>query len=154
MIAVQWPNVCPPYPDFLRLPLTIRSSAHQANLVHPLKPLSPPATQFFYPIAARGAWSTLLGNVTLVQGSDASSKLFDPLASTTYSPPSAFANQLSDPTKAAYLDAGAANVLLRLDAKPGIPSFAHAVGLREEDLFGTATAIFLCVSRILSLCST
>ncbi|KAL7410297.1 hypothetical protein BDY24DRAFT_180849 [Mrakia frigida] len=99
---------------------------------------------FFYPIAAQGAWSTLVGNVTLAQGSNASSKLFNPLSS-SYTPPSDFATQLSDPSKPIYLDADASNVLLHLDADPGIPSFAHAVGLREQDLFGTSAAIFLMI---------
>lgn len=106
----------------------------------------PSRSQFFYPIAAKGAWSTLVGNVTLIQGSDKSSKLFNPLAS-TYDPPSDFASQLSDPTKPIYLDANAANRLASLNANPGIPSFAHAVGLREQDLFGTSAAIFLYATR-------
>jgi hypothetical protein len=99
---------------------------------------------FVYPIATRGAWASLIGNVTLVQSS--ASARFDPLSS-NYAPSSAspFESEFASPSSSLYLDASAPNRLLNLDAAPGMASFAHAVGLREQDLFGTSAAIFLLI---------
>lgn len=109
---------------------------------------------FVYPIAAQGAWASLIGNITLVQGSDPLSKRFDPLATGAYAPPSTYASTLADQTSPLYLDASAPNRLLNLAVEePGMASYAYAAGLRKEDLFAMSATIFCLVCAALVLLS-
>lgn len=103
--------------------------------------------KFAYPILSQGAWATLVWNTTLVQGSDAASKVVSPYPdSDNYTAPANFADQLSDPSLPLYLDETAFNPLLNLYEEPrGMESFAFGVGLRPQDLFGTCLVIFLIV---------
>lgn len=80
----------------------------------------------------------------MVQGSDAETKLVNPFPNpSNYTAPTEFANQISDPQLPLYLDESASNPLLNLYNQPrGMESFAFAVGLRPQDLFGTCLAIF------------
>lgn len=98
---------------------------------------------FVYPIATRGAWASLIGNVTLVQSSP--SDRFDPLYTNYTGPIADFSEEFNDPTSPLYLDPSGPNRFLNLAAPPGMASFAHAVGLREQDLFGTSASIFLLI---------
>ena len=91
--------------------------------------------------------------MTLVQGSDASSKRVSDYAF-DYTTPAAFANMMNDPYYPLYLEEDAYNPLLDLhNAKDGIESWAAAVGLRREDLFGTCLVIFLCITLGVTLIS-
>jgi hypothetical protein len=109
---------------------------------------------FVYPIASRGAWASLIGNVTLVQGADALDKRLNLLAThDAYEAPPEFARQFNDTASPLYLDPNAPNVLLNMDARRGMESWANAVGLRGEDLFGTSAAIFLFICAALILLS-
>lgn len=102
--------------------------------------------QFSYPIFAQGAWANLVWNTTLVQGSDATSKQVS-VYPNNYTVPSQFSTQMTDPQYPLYLDADAFNPVLDLHNSPeGMESFATAVGLRPQDLFGTCLAIFLCIT--------
>ncbi|WVQ82236.1 hypothetical protein IAT38_004364 [Cryptococcus sp. DSM 104549] len=108
---------------------------------------------FAYPILARGAWANLVWNTTLVQGSDASSKRVDAYPS-NYTPSAAFQSQISNPIYPLYLEEDAFNPLLELhQSSNGMESFATAVGLRPQDLFGTCLALFLCITAAVVLLS-
>ncbi|KLO10237.1 hypothetical protein SCHPADRAFT_999697 [Schizopora paradoxa] len=102
---------------------------------------------FAYPFFAQTSWSMLTYNVTLTQGGDADQKHWNPLTVQPYDPPSNFADQLNDSSSPIFLDPNAPNTLLMLppNATNGIESFAAAVGLRPEDLFGNCLSIFLMI---------
>lgn len=70
-----------------------------------------------------------------------------------YRPPSKFASQFNDSSSPLYLDPNAANRFLNVNASKGMESWANAVGLRGEDLFGTSAAIFLFICAALILLS-
>ncbi|EIN11076.1 hypothetical protein PUNSTDRAFT_64002 [Punctularia strigosozonata HHB-11173 SS5] len=99
---------------------------------------------FVYPLAAQTAWSMLSYNITLTQGSKHPLH-WNPVSVPAFHPPSNFADQLTDPTSPLFVDTSNPNTLFTLppDARTGIPSFAYAVGLRPEDLFGICMGIFL-----------
>jgi len=64
-----------------------------------------------------------------------------------YSPPSSFADQFSDVNSPLYLDASLGNNLYTFPpgTKDGIASFAYAVGVRPENLFGLCLKIWLLI---------
>lgn len=64
-----------------------------------------------------------------------------------FNPPTNFADQISDPSSPIFIDSSAVNYIFQLpeNASFGIESFAYAVGLRPEDLFGICLAIFLAI---------
>ncbi|TYJ52920.1 hypothetical protein B9479_006467 [Cryptococcus floricola] len=100
--------------------------------------------EFSYPIFAQGAWAHLLGNTTIVQSSD--SERIDTYPS-NYTPSLAFSGQMSDSQYPLYMDDTAFDPLLDLHhSSRGMESFATAVGLRAQDLFGTCLVIFLCIA--------
>lgn len=82
-----------------------------------------------------------------MQGSDADSKRVYPYPdASNYTTPAQFADQISDPALPLYLDESAFNPLLNLyNERRGMESFAFAVGLRPQDLFGTCLVIFLII---------
>lgn len=97
--------------------------------------------------------SLTISDVTLIQGSNAAADRIDTYP-TNYVPPPAFANMMSDPTYPLYLDSAANNPLLDLhSAADGIPAWAAAVGLREQDLFGTCLVIFLMLAAGIAILS-
>ncbi|KAF7789345.1 hypothetical protein EIP86_000289 [Pleurotus ostreatoroseus] len=102
---------------------------------------------FVYPLVAQTAWSTLTYNISLSQGSNATEDHWNPLAVAPYNPPSGFVDQLNDPTTPIFINASAPNLLFQLppEAKTGIESFAYAVGLRPQDLFGICLSLFLAI---------
>lgn len=84
--------------------------------------------------------------MTLVQGSNGESKRISDYP-VHYIAPSAYAEMMSDPYYPLYLDSNAYNPLLTLHgADDGMPSWAAAVGLRPQDLFGTCLVVFLCLT--------
>lgn len=91
--------------------------------------------------------------MTLVQGSHASDKRVDVFPS-NYTAPALFANMMADPYYPLYLDPNSFNPLLDLGgARHGMESWARAVGLRPQDLFGTCLVIFLCLTLGVTLIS-
>ena len=64
-----------------------------------------------------------------------------------YSPPSEFADQMSDPTSVIFVDSTAPNALLMFpeNTSAGIASFAASVGVRPQDLFGICLVLFLAI---------
>ncbi|KAI0265161.1 hypothetical protein BC834DRAFT_825410 [Gloeopeniophorella convolvens] len=101
--------------------------------------------EFIYPLLTQTAWATLSFNVTLAQGGDSAAKHWDPVAAPPFAPPAEFADQLSDPSAPIFVNASVPNTLFTLppDAKSGLSSFAYAVGLRPQDLFGVCLVLFL-----------
>ncbi|WVQ99284.1 hypothetical protein IAU59_006416 [Kwoniella sp. CBS 9459] len=109
--------------------------------------------QFAYPIFAREAWAHLVWNTTLVQGSNANLDRINPYPS-NYTPSPAFAAQMNDAQYPLYLDANSFNPVIDFRRAPqGMESFALAVGLRPQDLFGTCLSIFLIIVAAVILIS-
>ncbi|PCH40942.1 hypothetical protein WOLCODRAFT_137091 [Wolfiporia cocos MD-104 SS10] len=102
---------------------------------------------FVYPILAQTAWSTLSYNITLSQGAGAGHERWNPLTVPPYEPPSDFAEQLNNASSPIYIDATAPNLIfqLPLDAVDGLSSFAWAIGVRPQDLFGICLTLFLAI---------
>jgi hypothetical protein len=101
---------------------------------------------FTYPILAKGAWSDLVWNVTLIQGSDPTSKRVSDYPN-NYTAPAQFSNMINDAYYPLYLNQNAFNPLIDLHgASDGMESFARAVGLRKQDLFGTCLVVFLLIT--------
>lgn len=90
-----------------------------------------------------------------MQGSDAKSKLVNPYPDpNNYTIPSEFADQVTDPALPLYLDDATFNPLFNLyNRAPGIESWAFAIGLRPQDLFGTCLVIFLILVAVVILIS-
>jgi hypothetical protein len=88
--------------------------------------------------------------VTLTQGS---AQHPDPL-NATYNPPAGLVSQFNDVTSPTYIDPNLPNVLLNLNAsQPGMESWALAVGVRPQDVFGTSVSIFLIIVAAILLIS-
>ncbi|TDL29388.1 hypothetical protein BD410DRAFT_710678 [Rickenella mellea] len=102
---------------------------------------------FSYVFFAQTAWSTLTYNITLTQGTNASEEHWNPLNTQPFTPPSGFADQVSDPSSPIFIEANATNTLmsLPLNARPGMEMFASTVGLRPQDLFGICLALFFII---------
>ncbi|KZT05573.1 uncharacterized protein LAESUDRAFT_813388 [Laetiporus sulphureus 93-53] len=102
---------------------------------------------FIYPIMAQTAWSTLVYNITLSQGSTGAHSRWNPLTVPPYDPPAEFSAQLDNASSPIHIVADAPNLIFQLpsDATPGLSSFAWAVGLRPQDLFGMCLTLFLAI---------
>ncbi|CCL98242.1 uncharacterized protein FIBRA_00236 [Fibroporia radiculosa] len=102
---------------------------------------------FIYPILAQTAWSTLSYNITISQGSTGAHARWDPLNVPNFDPPSNFASQLNNASSPVYIVANAPNLIFQLpdDASSGLESFAWAVGVRPQDLFGICLSLFLAI---------
>lgn len=73
---------------------------------------------------------------------------------TTFTPPSQFADQITDTQYPLFLDGSAPNQLLDLyNTSSGMKSFAFALGLRPQDLFGTCLALFCLITLAVMLVS-
>ncbi|UZJ52361.1 hypothetical protein CBS101457_001681 [Exobasidium rhododendri] len=98
---------------------------------------------FIYPFFRQAAWSTLLGNVTLTQTTDAR---FSPLSTNATLPSGDLGTAMSDVTSPVYMNAGQANSLLNLgDTHDGIKAYASMIGMQSENLFGTCLGIWLII---------
>ena len=84
-------------------------------------------------------------DITLTQ--DESQHHWNPVSAPSFQPPSDFADQVNDQTSPLFIDTTVPNILFTLpsDAKPGLSSFAYAVGLRPQDLFGVCMILFLAI---------
>lgn len=81
--------------------------------------------------------------MTLVQGANAVDDRIDILPG-NYTPPAEFSEQLGSSSYPLFLPPNEYNPLLDLgNADRGMASWATAVGLRRQDLFGTCLSIFL-----------
>ncbi|GAA94609.1 uncharacterized protein L969DRAFT_87499 [Mixia osmundae IAM 14324] len=109
--------------------------------------------QFAYPIFAKAAWSMLVFNTTITQGSDTEGKFFDPLSS-DYVDARLFTSQVAEPASPLYLDTALPNVLLNLNnSKRGIESVAASIGVRPQDMFGSVGVLFLALIAAVLLLS-
>lgn len=105
---------------------------------------------FAYSFFRRTAWTSLLGNVTLVQTSP--QDRLQALSSNAFLPANAsgspdFAPQMTGNTSSPlFLDTQSPNTFLNLNgSRNGIESYAHMLGLRPVDVYGTTTAIWLII---------
>lgn len=89
-------------------------------------------------------------DISISQGSDASVEHWNPLGVPPFQAPAAFADQINDRSSAIFIDSSAPNVIFQLpnNATDGIESFAYAVGLRPNDLFGICLSIFLAIIAV------
>lgn len=88
---------------------------------------------------------------TLINGSSSSRVVAYP-TNTSVHP--TFSNQMTTELYPLYLDTDRFNPLLQLgNAAPGIGSFATAVGLRPQDLFGMCLAVFCIIAAAVLLIS-
>ncbi|KAI3493256.1 hypothetical protein L1887_42097 [Cichorium endivia] len=108
--------------------------------------------EFAYPFLKQAAWSTLTGNVTLIRPAELDAS-FNLLATNASLPSGDISQQFDNRTSPLYMNRQADNRLLNLDgARAGMDAYAHAIGLRTRDLFGTCLAIwFLIVAAIVAL---
>ncbi|KDQ64151.1 hypothetical protein JAAARDRAFT_166156 [Jaapia argillacea MUCL 33604] len=99
---------------------------------------------FVYPLLAQTGWSTLSYNISLTPSAHSPSAHWYPLSTDTYSPPDAFASQLSDPTSSLFVNTSTPNILFTLprSSSPGIASFAYTIGVRPQDLWGVCMVVF------------
>ncbi len=108
--------------------------------------------EFSYGFFKQAAWSTLTGNVTVIRPSDLDSS-FDLLATNASLPTGDIATQFSSRTSPLYMNQETPNRFMNLDgARSGMDAYAHAVGLRTRDLFGTCLSIwFFIVAAIFAI---
>lgn len=114
--------------------------------------------EFAYPYLSQASWASLLGNATLVQPSQADH--FNVLSSNAFLPAGAsgtpnFASQITrNASSPLYLDTDSPNTFLNLNgSRGGMESYAHMLGLRAVDVFGTTTAIWLIMVGAVTLLS-
>ncbi|SPO24758.1 uncharacterized protein UTRI_01730_B [Ustilago trichophora] len=108
--------------------------------------------EFSYGFFKQAAWSTLTGNVTIIRPTELDSQ-FNLVSTNATLPSGDISSQFSNRTSPLYMNDQAANRLMNLDgASPGMDAYAHAVGLRTRDLFGTCLSIwFLIVAAIVGI---
>ncbi|EST07550.1 TRP-like family [Kalmanozyma brasiliensis GHG001] len=108
--------------------------------------------EFSYGFFKQAAWSTLTGNVTIVRPADLDSQ-YNLLRTNATLPSGDVGTQFSNQTSPLYMNAQAPNRFMNLDgARAGMDAYAHAIGLRTRDLFGTCLSIwFLIVAAIVAL---
>lgn len=89
-------------------------------------------------------------DISITQGSNASHDHWDPLSVPPFQPPANFADQLADPSSILFINTSAPNVLFQLpvNAQQGMESFAYAVGVRPQDLFGICLSLFLAINAV------
>ncbi|EGG08810.1 uncharacterized protein MELLADRAFT_115893 [Melampsora larici-populina 98AG31] len=99
---------------------------------------------FFYPIVAQTAWSTLVFNSSFINSFRSSSHLpVDALATPPYDPPSPFVTQMDDPQSPIYLNRNLPNQLLNLRPEsPGFERWAKILGIQSTQVFGTSAVFF------------
>ncbi|GAC96401.1 integral membrane protein [Pseudozyma hubeiensis SY62] len=101
--------------------------------------------EFSYAFFKQASWSTLTGNVTIIRPAefDAQSDLLYTNASL---PSGDIDAQFSNASSPLYMNQQAPNRFMNLDgARAGMDAYAHAVGLRPRDLFGTCLSIWLLI---------
>ncbi|SPO23052.1 uncharacterized protein UTRI_01730 [Ustilago trichophora] len=108
--------------------------------------------EFSYGFFKQAAWSTLTGNVTIIRPMQLNSQ-FNLVSTNATLPSGDISSQFSNRTSPLYMNDRAANRLMNLDgASPGMDAYAHAIGLRTRDLFGTCLSIwFFIVAAIVGI---
>ncbi|KAJ1028715.1 hypothetical protein NDA16_001881 [Ustilago loliicola] len=101
--------------------------------------------EFSYAFFKQAAWSTLTGNVTIIRPAQLNSQ-FDLLSTNATLPSGDISTQFSNISSPLYMNQQVANRFMNLDgARAGMDAYAHAVGLRTRDLFGTCLSIWLLI---------
>ena len=109
---------------------------------------------FAYPLLTNAAWSTLIYNITIIADSNKRELHWDPFSS-NFNPPADFADQMADATSPLFLDSSLPNNLYSFPAGTvdGMESFAYAVGVRPQDLFGICLKLWLVIVGVAVLVS-
>ncbi|TKY86732.1 hypothetical protein EX895_004372 [Sporisorium graminicola] len=101
--------------------------------------------EFSYGFFKQAAWSTLTGNVTIIRPADLDSR-FNLLSTNASLPSGEISTQFSNRTSPLYMNEQSPNRFMNLDgARAGMEAYAHAVGLRTRDLFGTSLSIWFFI---------
>lgn len=104
---------------------------------------------FSYPFFQQAAWSTLVGNVTLIQSSSQAQFLVDPMQTNATLPAGDLGAQFSNVSSPLFMNSSAPQQLLNLNSSyTGLPAFAAMVGLHSEDMFGTCMAVWLLIVAV------
>ena len=108
--------------------------------------------EFSYAFFKQASWATLTGNVTIIRPVELDGE-FNLLSTNASLPSGDISNQFSNRTGPLYMNQQAPNRFMNLDgARAGMEAYAHAVGLRTRDLFGTCLSIwFFIVAAIVGL---
>lgn len=106
---------------------------------------------FVYPFARQAAWSSLLGNVTIVEKAGQSHSL---IATNASLPAGEIGAQMSNISSPLFMNSAQNNKLLNLGtASIGIERFAAAVGLGPASLYGTCLSIWLAIVAVVLIVS-
>lgn len=106
---------------------------------------------FVYPFFRQAAWSTLLGNVTIVETAGQSHGLLDTNATL---PDGDIGMQMGNPTSSLYMNTSQPNTLLNLGSgADGMQTFAAVIGLDPSSLFGTCLIVWLAIVAIIVVAS-
>ncbi|PWN33935.1 uncharacterized protein FA14DRAFT_161549 [Meira miltonrushii] len=101
---------------------------------------------FVYPFARQLAWSTLLGNVTIVEKERQS---HDILATNTFLPEGDVGAQMQNASSPLFMNSQQENKLLNLGtSSTGMERYASAVGLQASSFFGTCLTIWLALVAV------
>ncbi|KAJ9478360.1 Integral membrane protein [Pseudozyma hubeiensis] len=101
--------------------------------------------EFSYAFFKQASWSTLTGNVTIIRPAELDGE-FDLLYTNASLPSGDIDAQFSNVSSPLYMNEQAPNRFMNLDgARAGMDAYAHAVGLRPRDLFGTCLSIWLLI---------
>ncbi|MCO5589989.1 hypothetical protein L7F22_043958 [Adiantum nelumboides] len=101
---------------------------------------------FVYPFARQLAWSSLLGNVTIVEKERES---HDILSTNTFLPEGDVGTQMQNSSSPLFMNSQQKNGLLNLGtSSTGMERFASAVGLQASSFFGTCLTIWLALVAV------
>lgn len=108
--------------------------------------------EFAYPFFKQAAWATLTGNVTVIRPSYLDGN-FNLLNTNATLPSGDVGSQFSNTSSPLYMNEAVQNRLMNLDgARAGMDAYAHVVGLRPKDLFGTCLSIwFFIIAAIIAI---
>jgi len=75
---------------------------------------------------------------------------WNPINTTTFSPPSGYADQVQDQSSPLFIDQSIPNTIFSLppDATHGMSTFAYTIGIRPQDLFPTCLILFLGIIAV------
>ena len=98
---------------------------------------------FVYPFVKQVAWSSLLGNVTIV---DNKSHQHDLLSTNATLPEGDIGSQMNNISSPLFMDINQPNRLLNLGStSTGMERFAAVIGVDASSLFGTCLVIWLAI---------
>lgn len=101
---------------------------------------------FVYPFARQLAWSSLLGNITIVESQTES---HDILSTNAFLPEGDVGTQMQNSSSPLFMNSQQENGLLNLGrSSTGMERYASAVGLQASSFFGTCLTIWLALVAV------